>query len=278
MIKTLYISDLDGTLLNSKMEISEFSVNKLNELISKGLNFTIATARTSATALHLLNEVNLNLPIILMNGVCVFDFVNKKFIKVEKIQKSSIENLFNILKKYNKTGFLYTINDDKLLTYYERLETKHQTDFYKQRVEQFGKKFIKVESFFECVDNNNVYFSVADTKENLNNIYFELKNDKYLNVEFYRDIYNQDFWYLEVCSSTASKYSAVKFLKESLQFDKVVCFGDNLNDLSMFRASDECYAVSNAKEQVKDAANDVIESNNDDGVVKFLLSQNDQFI
>ena len=41
----------------------------------------------------------------------------------------------------------------------------------------------------------------------------------------------------------------------------------------MFEASDECYAVANAKEEVKKKANGVIESNINNGVVKFLKSR-----
>ena len=54
------------------------------------------------------------------------------------------------------------------------------------------------------------------------------------------------------------------------RFDKLVCFGDNLNDLSMFEGADECYAVSNAHESVKQIATGIIDSNNNDGVARFL--------
>ena len=68
-MKTLYISDLDGTLLNSKAMLSDFTVKTINDLTDKGMNFTIATARTSATVLKMLSDVNIKIPVILMNGV-----------------------------------------------------------------------------------------------------------------------------------------------------------------------------------------------------------------
>ncbi|XEC94772.1 HAD family hydrolase [Paenibacillus tarimensis] len=63
---------------------------------------------------------------------------------------------------------------------------------------------------------------------------------------------------------------AKKYISETYGFDKVVCFGDNLNDLSMFEAADEGYAVSNEHDRVKKAATQIIGSNNNDGVARFL--------
>ena len=51
-----------------------------------------------------------------------------------------------------------------------------------------------------------------------------------------------------------------------------LAFGDNLNDLPLFDIADECYAVSNACQQLKDAATAIIDSNCNDGVVKFIMS------
>ena len=77
-MKTLYISDLDGTLLNENALLSEDTIQGLNKLIEKGVNFTVATARTNATVVKMLKNVNIQLPVILMNGVTIYDIRNKK--------------------------------------------------------------------------------------------------------------------------------------------------------------------------------------------------------
>ena len=86
----------------------------------------------------------------------------------------------------------------------------------------------------------------------------------------YKDIYSDDFWYLEIFSETASKYNAIQFLRQKYGFEKLVCFGDNLNDLPMFDGCDEGYAVANAKPELKERATAVIGSNTEDGVARFL--------
>ena len=83
MKKTLYISDLDGTLLDSSAEVSEYTVGRLNEFIGKGGYFSIATARTAATAMIITKDININVPAVLMNGVCVFDTVKNEYVKKE---------------------------------------------------------------------------------------------------------------------------------------------------------------------------------------------------
>ena len=62
-------------------------------------------------------------------------------------------------------------------------------------------------------------------------------------------------------------------LKELLHCDRVVVFGDALNDLPMFKAADEAYAVANAAEELKQAATGIIGSNEEDGVADWLLNR-----
>lgn len=266
MNKTLYISDLDGTLLNERAEVSENSVRIINDFISSGGFFSFATARTVVTAVPMTEKININVPVVLMNGVCIYDTVKKEYIKTEKIPDSAFEKMTDILKRFDLSGFLFTINDGILETWYENLDSEYAKKFYEERTRKFGKKFIKTESFYLCAGKNAVYFSVTDTKEKLDPVYSLLRNTEGLHIDYYRDVYSSDSWYMELSSSEASKYNAVMYLRSRYGFDKVTGFGDNLNDLPLFRACDETWAVSNAREEVKQAASGIIKSNAEDGV------------
>ncbi|MCQ2465364.1 MAG: HAD family hydrolase [Oscillospiraceae bacterium] len=266
MNKTLYISDLDGTLLNERAEVSENSVRIINDFISSGGFFSFATARTVVTAVPMTEKININVPVVLMNGVCIYDTVKKEYIKTEKIPDSAFEKMTDILKRFDLSGFLFTINDGILETWYENLDSEYAKKFYEERTRKFGKKFIKTESFSLCAGKNAVYFSVTDTKEKLDPVYSLLRNTEGLHIDYYRDVYSSDSWYMELSSSEASKYNAVMYLRSRYGFDKVTGFGDNLNDLPLFRACDETWAVSNAREEVKQAASGIIKSNAEDGV------------
>jgi len=269
-MKTLYISDLDGTLLNNETQISEKSIEILNSLIEKGMAFTYSTARTSATAPIITKGLNIKLPVILMNGVCIYDAIKKEYIKAEIISENAVNNVISLLKNHNTDCFVFNIEKNTMNTFYKRLSTKYMRAFHDERVLKFNKTFIKTESLEKI--NNVIYFSIFNKKSSLEGLYNELKCISEIEVSFYRDTYNTDLWYLEIASHTASKYNSAKYLKETYGFPKLVGFGDNLNDIPLFEACDECYAVKNAKSELKEIATGIIEENSDDGVALYLKS------
>ena len=72
-MKTLYVTDLDGTLLNSKDEISEYSMSIINELVDKGMNFTYATARSLSSASIVSKGLSTKMPVIVYNGAFIIE-------------------------------------------------------------------------------------------------------------------------------------------------------------------------------------------------------------
>lgn len=270
MNNTLYISDLDGTLLNQDAELSEYTTAVLNGLIDQGINFSVATARTAATCKRILKNLHLNVPIILMNGVLVYDLKKERYEKKELLTSEQVTLIQAAMKKVGQGGLMYSIGGNKLSTYYEFIPNKAIEQFIEERVNKYGKKFTKVGSFTE-VQDEIIYFTFIDSYENIHRLYDEIRLIDGLGTEKYQDIYSEEkLWYMEVFSSSASKYNAVNFLRNEYEFKKIISFGDNLNDLPMFAASDECYAVSNAKPEVKSRADRIIEANTCDGVAHMI--------
>ena len=270
-MNTLYISDLDGTLLNKEAEISEYTRNTLNELINKGMKFSIATARSAATVNDILKGIPLSLPVILMNGVLIYDFTGKSYINIEYLPEESLAFIISTLKKYHLTGFLYEIKNDTQTTYYERLDNKAQRDFYEERVRKYQKPFTHTSDFTLVNPEHIIYLALLDRQENLEPAYQQLKSCPGIAMAYYKDIYSEDeLWYLELFSKEATKYNAVQYLRSIYRYDTIVGFGDNLNDLPLFKACDITCAVKNAKEELKAAATHIIGSNTDDGVARWL--------
>ena len=266
----LFVSDLDGTLLNKNAELSVNTKNILNRLIEKGLKFTVATARTYASAGKILNGLNLELPIILMNGVSVFDVKSEKYCKVNYLDKDLCRKINNEKNKAGLDCFLYTIKNNEMMTYFERLSSKAMENFYNIRKTRYYKAFTKVNCFEEVMENV-IYFTFIGTREMLLPFYEKIKLFPQLTITFYDDIYSENLWYLEVFSADASKKNAVTYIKEKFGFDKIYAFGDNTNDLPMFEVADRKYAVENANRIVLEKCDEVIGSNENDGVAEFLL-------
>jgi hydroxymethylpyrimidine pyrophosphatase-like HAD family hydrolase len=99
---------------------------------------------------------------------------------------------------------------------------------------------------------------------------YEQLRDRYQTLWF-RDLYSGERWF-EILPRNATKANAILKLKEMLGCDRIVCFGDAENDLSMFRIADESCAMANAVDEVKSVATRVIGSNEEDGVARYLLA------
>lgn len=271
-MKTLYISDLDGTLLNSRAELNPYTIEILNSLIEKGMDFSIATARTAATVTPILSSLKLTVPVVLMNGVIRYDMARKEYLNTWYLPAETAALILRTAKQFHLTGFLYEIKENKLTTYYENLANDAMTEYYTERKVKFHKTFHQVEDLLEAAGVHTIYYAMLDSREALLPAYEIYRTIPGISTAFYQDNYNKDgMWFLEVFSSNATKYNAVMALRESLGYDRVVCFGDNLNDLPMFKACDVTCAVANAKDEVKAAAAHVIRSNEEDGVAKWLL-------
>ena len=268
--KILYISDLDGTLLNEKAEVSAYSANIINRLIAKGMHFSLATARTAMSAHILLKEVDFALPVGLMNGTVMYDLAQSKYVDVQAIAQPDIEALIKISRAHNNVGFLYCLLEGEMTTYYENLATPAIRRFYDDRILTQNRQFTQIADFVDA-KGEIVYYVLIDTKEALLPIYEASKSITGIDCVYYIDTYNDGTYYLEFFNKNASKQNTVEYLKHTYGFTKVIGFGDNLNDLPLFAACDETYAVRNALPEVKAAADGIIDSNAADGVAKFLL-------
>ena len=266
----LFVTDLDGTLINSKREVPNRSLEILNKLIEKGVNFTVATARTPATAVEILQDLNLKLPVALMNGVLIYDTKELKYIDIKGIEKEAVNKVLDIFKAYNKNPLVYGVKDNHLWVYHKEFENIYEYNFYKERADKKLKTFVKVEDYNNSLKGSNIINFVAfDNYEKIKAIAEKIKCIEGITVNYYKDVY-EDCYFLEAYSSEASKANGIKYLSKYIEYSKVICFGDNLNDIPMFELANEAYATANAVEEIKKIATYVIGSCEDNGVAEFL--------
>lgn len=270
-MKTLYITDLDGTFLNENGVVSEKSRQIVNRLSKKGMLFSVATARSILTARELLAGLQINAPIVLMNGVFLFDLNKNKVVSFHEISHAAFTEIVAAFERNGKSPMLWLYGDDGLLSVqYTQLELQVNRDFYESRKDSFGGRFYKTEVLSVSKGQHAVYINLVDTFDALQPIAEALKAVMGAAFAFYRDTYT-DYWFLEVYSADASKANGAKEIQNTVHADRITAFGDNLNDLTLFSVADEKYAVENAVAALKTQADAVIESNRTDGVAKFLL-------
>lgn len=271
---TLYISDLDGTLLGKRAEISERSIEILNELLDKGLFFTAASARTPLSAVPILGALHLTIPVILLNGAMLYDRKEHRIMETVDFGKKAMKCLAEAERETGLGGLILSEQQGKLelnlgsvesylWNGYFRLEQLEHEDAIRGQFLNYGAKDLLTE---RCV-----YGLYMDSgPERLTRLKSILETEQEFTLDFYKDIYTENRWCLEIFSSRASKGSAVRRLKELCGADRAVAFGDGINDVPLFEACEEKVAVANACEELKGMADRVIGSNLADGVAVYL--------
>lgn len=269
-MKRLFVSDLDGTLLNSEAKLSSTTVELINREIANGVDFTISTARTPATAFQILKPLNLKLPVMMMNGVLVYDMQSKQYIKREALDEVQVMVLLGLIKTKGLNCFLYGLEQNEFFAYYDSVDSTALNYFRNERIMKYDKKFTEVDDLSLVAGKGIIYCTLREPKERLEGLYRELSVVKGVKADFYADIYSDQYYMLEIYSERASKKDALQFLREKGNFDSVISFGDNLNDAALLEASDYFYAVSNAHPQIQNLAASIIPSNDEDGVARFI--------
>ena len=271
-MKTLYLTDLDGTFLDTNAQITRFSADTINFLSSKGVLFTVATARTFATVIPMFKDVSLTCPVVLMNGVCIYDPVAKKNLNVHTLDIETAKKAEEIFRKYNKNPMFYYEYDSKIRVEYKELVNKEQESYVSNRDNFFNKGFVRVEKYTYDSDCNFIYIVTLDKKAEIEGIYKEVSALPDIDCTFYNDNYT-DCYFFEGMKKGISKATGALEVKKMLGADKIVAFGDNKNDIPLFEIADEAYAVANACDELKQKATGIIGSNSEDAVAKFLLER-----
>ncbi len=276
-MKTLYISDMDGTLLQSDGTLSEYSKQKLNKFYEKGIPFAVATARSMVSAMPILEGVQFAAPIVLMNGVFVYDTETKQAVKYHEIPHSALQKILDCFYEKNLHPFMFLYGDDyKLSIKYTEFDNEGMKEFYDARVDMLEGRFTQTDDLTVIPKGQHpVYVNYYALPEILDPVVEELKSIREIDFAYYKDSYSDD-WLIEIYSHTASKANGAKEVAEIVGAEKITAFGDNLNDIIMLKSADRAVVVENAVSEVKEIADVIIGANNEDSVVKFIAGDVDK--
>ncbi len=253
----LVVADLDGTLLTDEKKVSKENLIAINKYREKGGMFTIATGRSQKTVLPLLEILNIDMPMILLNGGELFD-PKKGVIYSNYVDETIFEQVID----------LFIDSDFGIMTFYKdkifipdfkpahELYLEKQRDVKLEQLEEI-KKFNKVNKIL-LVGN------VKKARDMLLSLEQKIKKD----INFVQT----DDVYMDVLPNNISKGEGLKNLCEFLKIPlkKVVAVGDQMNDLSMIKIAGYGVAMGNAKQEVKKWAKYTTKDNNNNGIAHLL--------
>ena len=269
-MKTLYVSDLDGTLIHSDERSSEYTNQTINRLVEQGVMFSYATARSFHTSHKVTAGLNAKIPLITYNGAMVVDNVDGSFLIKNFFGEEIRETLMDLFA-HDVYPMVYGFVDG--IERFSFLPGKSSPGLLAFNETRKGDKRCRMVSTEEELMRGEIfYLTCIDEAHKLEPLY-EKYRERYHCV-YQLDLYSGEPW-LEIMPKAASKSNAIRQVKERLGCEKLVVFGDGKNDVDMFELADEAYAVANAVPELKAKATAIIGGNNEDGVARWLL-QNTQ--
>lgn len=267
-MKTLYVSDLDGTLLNHSEQISDYSLKILNHLIENGLSFTYATARSLSSASKVTKGLNLKLPVIVYNGGMIREAATGQLITMERFTTQEQQEVQALCCIRQLSPLVYSfLNSEEKVSWIMGSENEGMLHYLSLR--QGDQRLRPLASEDTLYDGDIFYYTCIGDFQELYPVFEYFKTRPNFRCTLQQELYREEYW-CEIMPANATKAAAILKLKTRYGFEEIVSFGDAINDLPMFEISDRCYAVKTAVPELQAAADGIIGGNDEDGVVHWL--------
>jgi Cof subfamily protein (haloacid dehalogenase superfamily) len=256
--------DVDDTLLNDQHIVTEGTKHALTEAVNRGVVVTLATGRMYASAKQIASQIKLNVPLITYQGSLVKNLLDEKVIYERSVPNAIASTLFDYAEKH---GFhLQTYYNDQLVATEENEKLRNYSNV--------SKVPFFVRSKADILKHAQTKLLFFEEPEVLDQIAKDL--DKLMGNEVH--ITKSKPYFLEIVHKEATKGHAVSFLADyyGCSLEQVIAIGDSWNDREMIEIAGLGVAMGNAVPSLKEIANYVTKTNNEDGVKhvieKFVLN------
>lgn len=268
--RTLYITDLDGTLLQNDQTLSDHTVETINRLMSRGMMVSVATARgTIGVQLVELNRLHFRVPIVMLGGVLMYDLYRRRIIHSCEMSSGTVSSILQAFRAQGRYPQLYRRRGNEVHIFYTDLTPEEESFIH--RTDSQGRSFQQYYHRVPYLKNTPaIFFSCQGTHAQQEELAARLERIPGIRVMLYADTYHQDNWFLEICRDDADKGYGARRLCQRVGADRIVAFGDNHNDIPLFREADLALCVANGSDEAKAVADRIIGSNTEEGVAEYL--------
>jgi hydroxymethylpyrimidine pyrophosphatase-like HAD family hydrolase len=269
---TLYISDLDHTLLRSDAMLSDHAYAVLSGLMSRGVLFTYATARSHGSARRATRGLPVRLPVITYGGTMTVDAETGDPAVVRHLSATALRDILDAVDRAGMQALVHTYAGGRdRISWIDGPLSDGVAHFLRGR--PGDARLAPVRTWGEIDHGHGYYVSIigdrAQTAALRAHLAPRLADCLLVHSE---DTYAPGVFWLEIHTATGSKAHAARRLADEVGATHLVAFGDNDNDIPLFEIADESYAVANAVPGLRRLATGVIGANDTDAVVDWLAA------
>ena len=271
---TLYISDLDGTLLQPDATVSPRARDALNTFIDAGVLFTVATARSTLSVRQILSGIRIELPVVTFNGGFISDYATGRHLRHWALASDLASKVVHHCLAEGFSPFVSTTSPDRdRLFIGEALNAGMQ--WYIDERALVGDPRVVRDRPDAGLKHDVMCLTLVDKEAPLRRLRTQIHTLGGLRTHLYVNRYDPEWWWLTVHPLRATKADAIRTLAEDAglqfpDFNHLVVFGDGENDLEMFALAETAVAPANAEEAVLQASTHRCASNSEDGVIQWL--------
>lgn len=276
MKKKAYITDLDGTLLRSDQTLSPFTTNVITNALEQDALITFATARGYISAQSVVSDIPWKYPVILYNGALIYDSLTHSVIDGHWLERDISNEIIDVGRRHHITPFYFSLDaDHRERVLHELLRREGETSFYHSRLHD--PRFMEVK-FLDCPSDYRTlaltYIGLFEELEPIRREAAELFGDV-IHAHMMPDYYIPNHYFLEFSHAKANKRGGLQLWSShmGIELENTVVFGDHINDEGLFEAGGTRIAVRNAHESIQRLADHIIDSNELDGVARYIQQQ-----
>jgi len=256
----LAVFDVDGTILNEEHILTQEVADLLHWMNCRGITIGLATGRSLMMLEHFLKQLNLEMPLILLNGAWVHDMRLRKDILQLNLDRNIAKQVVAALREWEYEIIIQKGVPEAHIFYYDTLDESN--------IERMGRiqrnlfRCYKVNDLMEVLNSDpgeitvlDLRHRIADCREKLQALNLKMK------ITCSVSPYNSDYAWLEILHPQAEKGNALQFLAQRMGFTRqeVLAVGDNYNDVGMIEWGGVGAAVANAVDQAQAAADIVLQ-------------------
>ncbi|KEO81282.1 Cof-type HAD-IIB family hydrolase [Tumebacillus flagellatus] len=270
MTYKMLISDIDGTLLNSKSELTEGTIQAIRDAHERGILVTLATGRQLRGVMEIVKQIGLSLPVILGNGAVVADPLEQKTHLHQTLDVETTHAILDVIAEHGLWSSVFVHTFEGVDTYYDQDPGFPEAYIFIHK--HIPEVVQQVASLKDVAHLKPIKVLLIDKTEKILPLYEDLQK---LPFDFNMVISDHDwpgFSLLECFHYGTTKASGIQHLADAfgIKPHEIVAVGDNTNDWEMIEFAGLGVAMGNAHQSLKDRADWITKTNDEDGLAYLI--------